>query len=156
MCHAQAVKVRHRTEGKWRVCDAGRMTALLRNDFDAFLYGPIGEDANGMPVSLLTAMARRDIDAWNEAAELAELPIESANARLASLLETIPNGPPPGECVRVATRLVALLHQAHAPRVHSAAAPAESATAGRFRTVNPAIYYVIALIVMLLWLWARG
>ena len=129
------------------------MTTPLRNDFDAFLLAPIGKDAGGMPVSLLTALARLDIDAWEEAADLARQSSESATERLASLLTTLPNGPEPGEAVRVATRLVALLHETPAPRVRSAEAPPLRAVAAQSRRVGPAIYFLIALLIMLVWQW---
>ncbi|MDF2117845.1 hypothetical protein PY365_19885 [Roseiarcaceae bacterium H3SJ34-1] len=49
-----------------------------RSKFDDFLFAPVGEDRNGMIVSLLSALARLDIDPWEEAAELARLPTEAA------------------------------------------------------------------------------
>ena len=33
------------------------MTATLRTDFDAFLFASIGEDTNGMPLTLLSVLA---------------------------------------------------------------------------------------------------
>ncbi len=132
------------------------MTTPLRNDFDAFLLAPIGKDASGMPVSLLTALARLDIDAWEEAANLARQPSESATETLASLLTSLPNGPEPGEALRVATRLIALLHEAAAPRVRSAEAPPLRAVAAQSRRVGPAIYLLIALIVMLVLQWIEA
>ena len=132
------------------------MTTPLRNDFDSFLLAPIGRDGSGMPVSLLTALARLDIDAWEEAAVLARQPSESATERLASLLTTLPNGPEPGEAVRIATRLVALLHEAAAPRLPSAEAPLLRAAAAQSRRVGPAIYFLIALVIMLVWQWIEA
>jgi hypothetical protein len=132
------------------------MPTALRNDFDAFLLAPIGKDAGGMPVSLLTALARLDIDAWEEAADLARQPPESATERLGSLLATLPNGPERGEALRIATRLVELLHQAPAPRLRSTDAPPLSAVAAQPRKVGPAIYFLIALIIMLVWQWAAA
>ena len=37
-----------------RACDYGPMPAMLRKDFDEFLFAPVGNDASGMPVTLLT------------------------------------------------------------------------------------------------------
>ncbi len=132
------------------------MTTPLRNDFDAFLLAPIGKDASGMPVSLLTALARLDIDAWEEAASLARQSPESATERLTSLLATLPNGPEPGEAARIATRLVELLHHAPVPRVRFAEAPPLRAVAAQSRRVGPAIYLLIALIIMLVWQWIEA
>jgi hypothetical protein len=51
-----------------------------------FLFAPIGEDRDGMLVSVLSGLARSDVDPWQEAARLAELPEETATQRLASLI----------------------------------------------------------------------
>jgi len=40
------------------------MTAKLRKDFDEFLFAPVGEDASGMPLTLLTVLARLGVDPW--------------------------------------------------------------------------------------------
>ena len=130
------------------------MPTPLRNDFDAFLFASTGEDTSGIPVSLLTVLARLDIDPWEEAASLAQLPIDSARERLAFLLATMPNGREPGESVTIATRLVALLHQAPAPRVPSTEPPVLRAVAAQPRRIRPQIYLLIALIIMLVWQWA--
>jgi hypothetical protein len=36
-------------------------------EFDNFLYASIGADRNGMPLSVLSALARLDLDPWEEA-----------------------------------------------------------------------------------------
>ena len=58
----------------------------LGSEFDDFLFAPIGEDRNGMLLSVLSALARLDVDPWQEAAQLAGLPGETATQRLASLI----------------------------------------------------------------------
>jgi len=82
----------------------------LGPEFDDFLFAPIGEDRNGMLLSVLSALARLDVDPWQEAAKLARLPVEAAARRLAGLLAGLPDGatthPDPGP---TATRLIALL-----------------------------------------------
>jgi hypothetical protein len=84
--------------------------SALGSEFDDFLYAPIGEDRNEMPLSVLTALARLDIDPWREAAELARLPRDTATQRLASLIAALPDWPSlhldPGA---IAARLIALL-----------------------------------------------
>ena len=63
-----------------------------------------------MLLSVLSALARSDIDPWQEAAELAGLPPATATQRLASLIGGLPDEPStrrdPGT---IAARLVALL-----------------------------------------------
>ena len=83
---------------------------LPKSEFDAFLFAPIGEDKNGMLLSVLSALARLDVDPWQEAAKLARLPGETATQTLASLIRALPDGslayPDPGT---IAARLIALL-----------------------------------------------
>ena len=51
---------------------------FVGSQFNDFLYAPIGADRNEMPLSVLSALARLDIDPWKEAAELSELPTDTA------------------------------------------------------------------------------
>ena len=41
----------------------------LGSEFDDFLFAPIGADRIGMLLSVLSALARLDIDPWQEAAK---------------------------------------------------------------------------------------
>jgi hypothetical protein len=43
---------------------------LLRRDFDKFLFATVGEEINGIPLSVLSALMRLEIDPWNEARRL--------------------------------------------------------------------------------------
>jgi hypothetical protein len=84
----------------------------LRPEFDKFLYAPIGELDDEIPFSVLSALARQNLDPWEEAATLAQLSRESAIVRLTSTISLITVGPsarsvPAG----TAARLVALLPQ---------------------------------------------
>ena len=82
----------------------------LRSDWDDFLFAPIGEDRNGMLLSVLSALARLDLDPWQEAAELARLPGGPATERLASLIAALPDGPSAHrDSEAIAARLIALL-----------------------------------------------
>jgi len=63
-------------------------------EFNDFLFAPIGEDSNGMLVSVLSGLARLDVDSWQEAEKLAQLPGEIATQRLASLIGSYPDPPP--------------------------------------------------------------
>ena len=38
-----------------------------KSEFDSFLCAPIGEERNGMLLSVLSALARLDVDPWQEA-----------------------------------------------------------------------------------------
>jgi hypothetical protein len=65
---------------------------FFRPEFDDFLYAPVGADGGDMPLSVLSALARLDVDPWQEAAELSELPKGTATQRLATLLARLPGG----------------------------------------------------------------
>ena len=66
--------------------------SVVGSEFDDFLFATIGEDRNGTPLSVLSALARRDVDPWLEAAELARLPGKTSTRRLASLIAALPDG----------------------------------------------------------------
>ena len=84
--------------------------SVLGSEFDDFLFAPIGEDRNDVPLSVLSALARLDIDPWREAAELARLPRETATQRLVASIAALPDGPTAHlEHGTIAARLIALL-----------------------------------------------
>ena len=49
----------------------------LASEFDNFLLAPIGDDNNGMQLSVLSALARLNVDPWEQAATLALLPADA-------------------------------------------------------------------------------
>ena len=129
------------------------MTPPLRTDFDEFLYSSIGTDATGMPLTLLTVLARHGVDPWEEASGLARLPRESALQRLGSMFPAAPNGPAPADVASTATRLLALLHRSAPARIEPALPPVREP--GRRAKGSPrALYYLLGLIFMLIVQWA--
>jgi hypothetical protein len=92
----------------------------LAPEFDDFLFASIGEERNGMLLSVISALARLNIDPWQEAANLAQLPRTTAARRLTSLIATLPDGPStPLDPGANAARLIARLPR----RVGSSVAP---------------------------------
>ncbi|HYD68840.1 hypothetical protein [Azospirillum sp.] len=85
---------------------------LHQSDLTEFLSAPLWEEKNGSPLSVLSALARLDIDPWAEAARLAALPRDAAASALTTILRRIPV-PQPGtqDAVTTADRLVRLLPQ---------------------------------------------
>jgi len=84
--------------------------AALAPEFDDFLFAAIGEDRNGMPLSVVSALARLDVDPWQEAASLARLPETTATRRLASLIASLPDRPSAHlDPETIAARLIARL-----------------------------------------------
>lgn len=66
----------------------------LGPEFDPFLCASIGADRNGMPLSVMSALARMDIDPWQEAARLTALPQDAATRSLEALLASRPGAQP--------------------------------------------------------------
>jgi hypothetical protein len=94
------------------------MTQLSRTDsqFDRFLFAPLDEDGE-TPLSVLSALARQDIDAWQEAARLNQLPKDSAiNSFASTIWKTNSERWSPSDASIVAAGLVELLPSHHAPR----------------------------------------
>lgn len=60
------------------------------HSFDPFLFSVVGEERNGMLLSMLSALARLDLDPWFEAKTLSRLPAPAATERLTSLLSSLP------------------------------------------------------------------
>jgi hypothetical protein len=126
------------------------MTAPLRTEFDEFLLAPIGENASGMPLTMLSALARLDVDPWEEAASLARLPVEVATQKLVNLLAAVPDWRvPQGDAAAIAALLVDLLHRSPALKARAPDAPPRDAVVAPSRDSRLAIYYLVALIFML-------
>jgi hypothetical protein len=85
--------------------------APLGPEFNRFLFTPIGEDGNGLLLTVLSALARLDLDPWQEAHELTLLPKDAAVRRLtAAIAPSVTGGPSTDRDPRsTADRLIALL-----------------------------------------------
>jgi hypothetical protein len=59
--------------------------------FDNFLFAEVGEEQNGMVLSVVSALARLDLDPWSEAAGLCRLSARAAVERLTTLLSSLPS-----------------------------------------------------------------
>jgi hypothetical protein len=123
------------------------MTATLSTDYDDFLFAPVADDAAGMPLTVLTTLARLNLDPWEEAASLVRLPRGSATERLASLL-AIP--------AATATGLVNLLHEPSTKRPRIARAPAQSFAEAPAKRLGVTFYYLLAIVFLLVCLWAMA
>jgi len=99
------------------------MTQLphIDSQFDRFLFASLYLD-DGTPLSVLSALARQDVDAWQEAARLNQLPKDSAINSLASTIwKTNSERWSPSDASIVAAGLVELLPSQHASRASSIA-----------------------------------
>lgn len=118
----------------------------LGSEYDNFLFADIGADKNGTLLSVLSALARLDLDPWQEAARLNQLTGAAAVERLSSLITAASDGPP-SEPSMIATRLVALL-----PRRTPMGIPSHKAllALGPTTRIKAAIYAVFLLIALVL------
>lgn len=66
--------------------------SLGHSKFNGFLFAVIGEERNGMQLTVLTTLARLGVDPWGEAARLAKLPKETASVSLAKVIADLPTG----------------------------------------------------------------
>ncbi len=89
----------------------------LPSAYNNFLYAPIGDDTNGPLLTVLSVLARQNLDPWDEAAELSRLTPDAAAQRLISMI-TAPGQPSGAGRTADADRLIALLprHSAYAGR----------------------------------------
>ena len=84
----------------------------LSASYDNFLYAPVCEDANGMRLSVISALARSDVDPWEEATRLAAMPRAIAEKTLLSILDLVSGRSwKSPEAAAIAARLVRLLPQ---------------------------------------------
>lgn len=58
--------------------------------FNDFLYAPVGAEVNGMDLTVLSALARRNVDPWKQAAELCALPNGAGTRLLTELFDSTP------------------------------------------------------------------
>jgi hypothetical protein len=101
-------------------------------EFDKFLYASIGEETNGT-LSVLSALARLDLDPWDEASRLARMPRRGAIQFLTTLITALPDGSSARSNPTMhAERLTALLPLA----VESATAPVSAPTLATEMTTN--------------------
>ena len=92
---------------------------LLGREFDDFLFASIGEDRNGTTLSVLSALARLDVDPWQETASLARMPKEKGDgaAGCADRRRAVGTWRTALPAATIAARLIALLPQVPNDRV---------------------------------------
>ena len=67
----------------------GAVSDYKMNDsiYEDFLYTEIGEQANGMPLSMVSALTQLGLDPWDEARRLASLPAAAAATAVSDLIK---------------------------------------------------------------------
>lgn len=66
--------------------------SLGNSPYNAFLFATVGEEKVGVPLTVLSALARLGFDPWGEAARLSELPRETAARVFAVTIAMLPEG----------------------------------------------------------------
>lgn len=106
--------------------------STLSASYDDFLFAPVCEDPNGLRLSVLSALARFNVDPWEEAARLAAMPKQIAETTLLSILDLVSGRSwKSSEAAAAAAQLVRLL-----PRLDEAAATATATATADARTVT--------------------
>jgi uncharacterized membrane protein YccC len=82
----------------------------LRPDLDKFLFATVGDEVDGMPLSVISALTRLELDPWQEAGRLSSLSDREAVEQLARLIGELPGiARPLGEAREIAGGLIKLL-----------------------------------------------
>ena len=82
----------------------------LRPDLDRFLFATVGDEIEGVPLSVISALTRLGLDPWQEAGRLSSLSNREAIEQLARLIAELPGlFRPLGEAREIADRLIQLL-----------------------------------------------
>jgi hypothetical protein len=133
--------------------DRSASQSNLPSVYNDFLYAPVGEDANGALLTVLSLLARQNVDPWEEAADLSRLPRDIAARRLTSMIPP-PEGPPSAlDRSAVADRLIALLPGPLPAGDSKSDAPPSAAPAHRVPPTLKLTVIAIYIGVMLLTQW---
>jgi hypothetical protein len=110
--------------------------SLLHSDLNKFLFATLGDERSGVPLTVLSALTRLNIDPWAEGARLSRLSREEAARLLVPLIASFPEEERTSLGVHaMAARLVELL-----PLPLSVVPPAPIASGDTRWTGRPAIW----------------
>ena len=98
-----------------------------------------------MLLSVLSALARLDLDPWREAASLSRLPAAAATERLSSLLSSLPSSQLTAPAPAAITRLVGLLPKAARDESWS---PGAAVLARSKMSWPMVVYFIVAFVMM--------
>lgn len=66
--------------------------SLGHSELNDFLYAVVGDEKNGAELTVLSVLARLDLDPWEEAGRLSRLTKEAATKALAAAIASLPGG----------------------------------------------------------------
>ena len=113
-------------------------------EFEHFLYASVGEDRQGSTVTVLSALARLNLDPWTEAADLAALGREAAGTRFGLLLSRVRDVPALGQDHGSVGRELTRLLPAGAARLGSTGPAAKIGI-----TISPGVFWAILAVLFL-------
>jgi len=121
--------------------------SLLHSDLNDFLFASVGDQQNGMPLNVVSALTLLDVDPWEEAARLAALPKALAAETLAPMIARLPiSQRQQSDNLAISQRLVELLP-----------GPRRAAAAGREQTgVKEKNYFQTVMVLICLALGAAA
>jgi len=86
--------------------------SLLHSELNDFLFALLGEEENGLPLTILSALTRLGADPWAEGARLSELPRDAAARALVTMIAMLPRKRRGvSEVMELAEKLAGLLPQ---------------------------------------------
>jgi hypothetical protein len=83
--------------------------SALPSSYDEFLYAPIGENPDGAMLTVLSVLARQNLDPWEQAADMSRMPHDTAARRLSSMITASYGQSTAADQAATADRLIALL-----------------------------------------------
>ena len=124
-----------------------RAFAPMLPEFDSFLFAPVGEEVNGVPLSVLSALSRLGLDPRDEAARLSALTREAAADQLARMIARLSDRWTLSDTRTIAVRLIVRLPTSPAGKPDRLATGGESAPGSRQSSFLLYLALAIALIV---------
>jgi hypothetical protein len=123
-------------------------------EYYSFLFAPVGEEVEGIPLSVLSALSRLDLDPRDEAARLSHLTKETAAEQLASMIARLSDRCwTLSEAHRIPVRLIERLPMSNTAGKPNRIKPGVELTPGK---ASPFLMYLALLIAMLVGLTASG
>ena len=132
-----------------------RAYAPMLPEFDSFLYASVGDEVDGVPVSVLSALSRLGLDPRDEAARLSHLTKETAADQLARMIAGLSDrrwtlSEARGIAGRLIERLPASTTTGKPDRFDTGAAPTPRSEPSQF------LVYLALLIALVVGLFANG
>jgi hypothetical protein len=129
--------------------------APMLPEFDSFLYASVGEEVDGVPVSVLSALSRLGLDPRDEAARLSHLTKETAADQLARMIAGLSDRrwtltEARGIAGRLIERLPTSTTAGKQDRFDTAAAPRPGSEPSQF------LVYLVLLMALVVGLFANG